>query len=137
MSDVTVKSSIDRPICWLLVSELFPLYLRAKALSVATFVNRITASTIVLTFYSMARAMSFAGYFGFFSLVSLVTFVFVFVSLPETKGKTLEEITVFMHQHANGESGINTKQDSSDTQSAIDIKTKEGIEITQASNPIH
>lgn len=135
------------PICWLLVSELFPLYLRAKALSIATFVNRITASLIVLTFLSMAKAMTFAGYFGFFCVVSFGTFIFVYVSLPETKGKTLEEITKFLDEGASTgpapkettTSEIqSTKLDDDDADIELShVDLTEDVMVSSVTNPVH
>ena len=55
------------PGCWLVASEVFPLVIRAKCMALATVANRVFSSLIASTFLSWAGAMSYAGYFYFFS----------------------------------------------------------------------
>ena len=78
------------PGCWLVASEVFPLVIRAKCMALATVANRVFSSLIASTFLSWAGAMSYAGYFYFFTVLSVVIWATLYVYLPETSGKSLE-----------------------------------------------
>lgn len=80
------------PICWVITSEVFPLRLRAQASALGAVGNRVSSGVIAMSFLSVARAISMAGVFFIFSAVSAVSVGFVHNFVPETKGKTLEEI---------------------------------------------
>lgn len=86
------------PICWVLTTEIFPLRLRAQAMSMGIVINRLSSSIVSLTFLSMARAMTFTGTYCLFTGVSVCSVVFVFFCIPETKGKTLEEVSKFFYR---------------------------------------
>lgn len=82
------------PIPWILCSEIFPNHVRGRAMSVATF-TIWTACYIVAQTFPMLNDSKAIGpgktfwIYGFFSLIGLV---FVAWAVPETKGRTLEEI---------------------------------------------
>ena len=78
------------PGCWLVASEVFPLVIRAKCMALATVANRVFSSLIASTFLSWAGAMTYAGYFYFFTALSVVLWATLYVYLPETSGKSLE-----------------------------------------------
>merc|ERR1719188_528249 len=80
------------PISWLIISEIFPLRVRGSALSIAAITN--FGANIVVTFSTATLMTTFspAGLFGVFLLLALASLLFVAVLVPETKGKTLEEI---------------------------------------------
>ncbi|GLJ29735.1 hypothetical protein SUGI_0586790 [Cryptomeria japonica] len=80
------------PICWVLLSEIFPLRFRAQAASLGVVVNRVASGVISMTFLSLSHSITIAGTFFLFAGVSLLCAVFVYIYIPETKGKTLEEI---------------------------------------------
>ena len=71
---------------------LFPLQVRGFALGVATLVNRATSGTIALTFLSLSAAITPAGAYCLFAALALVACAFTTRCVPETKGKSLEEI---------------------------------------------
>jgi hypothetical protein len=75
---------------WVVVSEVFSLSIRAKAMSVAVLPNRITATIMASTFLSIAHAITWPGFFLLLAGICLVSFVFVYVYLPETAGRSLE-----------------------------------------------
>ena len=81
------------PGCWLVASEVFPLVIRAKCMALATVANRVFSSLIASTFLSWAGAMSYAGYFYFFTVLSVVLWATLYVYLPETSGKSLEAMS--------------------------------------------
>ena len=82
------------PGAWLIPSEVFATTIRAKAMSLATFMNRVTATLISSTFLSVADAMSWAGLFLLLSIVCAIVAIFLYIYLPETKGRSLEDMTI-------------------------------------------
>jgi len=79
------------PICWVLISEIFPNKIRGRAVAVAVVAQWAANYLISSTYPSM---MEFSGAFtyGFYGLMSVISLVFVWKMVPETKGKSLEEI---------------------------------------------
>ena len=57
--------------------------------------NRVTATIMSSTFLSVANAMSWAGFFIMLSLVCLIILGWVFVFVPETKGRPLEDMSQY------------------------------------------
>ncbi|NPU98956.1 MAG: sugar porter family MFS transporter [Candidatus Omnitrophica bacterium] len=82
------------PIPWILCSEIFPNKIRGRAMSIATFTIWSSCYIVALTFPSLNDnpAIGPVLTFWMYGLVSLFTFVFVLTAVPETKGRTLEEI---------------------------------------------
>ena len=80
------------PIPWLVMSEIFPLRARGPASSFATLANWTLAFVVTKTYDSMADTLSIQGVYWFYAGCCFVGFIFVYVLMPETKGKTLEEI---------------------------------------------
>jgi MFS family permease len=83
------------PGAWLIPSEVFAVSIRAKAMSVATFSNRVTATLMAGTFLSTAQAMGWGGFFLFLAIVCLIVLTFVYFMMPETKGRSLEDMSVY------------------------------------------
>ncbi|KAF1890549.1 hypothetical protein Lal_00041344 [Lupinus albus] len=82
------------PICWVLSSEIFPLRLRAQASALGAVGNRVSSGVISMSFLSVSRRITTAGTFFIFGLISCFAVAFVHYCVPETKGKTLEDIEV-------------------------------------------
>lgn len=82
------------PITWVYSSEIFPLKLRAQGASMAVATNRVVSGVISMTFISMYEAITIAGAFFLFAGVATVGWVFFFTMLPETQGRTLEDMEV-------------------------------------------
>jgi MFS family permease len=80
------------PCAMMVASELFPLQVRGFALGVATLINRVTSGTVALTFLSLSHAITPAGAYYLFVALSLCACAFFATKVPETKGKSLEEI---------------------------------------------
>ena len=79
-------------IIWVFVSEIFPNDARAKGQSLGSFIHWIFAAGLTLVF-PMAIANFDAGYiFGFFAVMMILQFLWCTFMMPETKGKTLEQI---------------------------------------------
>ncbi|XP_057456866.1 D-xylose-proton symporter-like 2 [Lotus japonicus] len=80
------------PIGWLMISEIFPLRLRGRGLSIAVLVN-FGANALVTFAFSPLKALLGAGIlFYIFCAIAVASLVFIFFVIPETKGLTLEEI---------------------------------------------
>lgn len=80
------------PISWLMISEIFPLSVRGAALSLAAMVNFGSNIAMTLTQKVLLDALTPSGVFGMYFALSLVSIAFVWAIVPETKGKTLEQI---------------------------------------------
>ena len=83
------------PVAWLIPSEIFPTSIRAKAMSIATFSNRIVATLMASTFLSTSNAIGWAPFFVMLAVVCALVFIFVFFLLPETKGRSLEDMSIY------------------------------------------
>ncbi|CAD6267723.1 unnamed protein product [Miscanthus lutarioriparius] len=80
------------PVIWMYGSEILPLRLRAQGTGVGTAVNRVMSAVVGMTFISMYEAVGMAGTFYIFAALSAAAWVFVYACLPETKGRSLEEM---------------------------------------------
>ncbi|MBA0606058.1 hypothetical protein Godav_018575, partial [Gossypium davidsonii] len=92
LSSVAVFSIGMGPIAWVYSTEIFPLRLRAQGASIGVAVNRVTSGVISMSFISLYEAITIGGAFFLYAGVALVAFFFFFTFLPETQGKTLEEM---------------------------------------------
>lgn len=86
-------------ICWVIISEIFPTKVRGRAMSVATTSLWVFAYLGNQAFPVMQKHIGNAGVFWCFSLMALVNFVYVFRSVPETKGQSLEDIERFWNKN--------------------------------------
>lgn len=80
------------PITWVVLSEIFPNRLRGLAMSVATFALWVASALLVLTFPLLNKAFGASGTFWIYGIICIAGFVYIYCFLPETKGKSLEEI---------------------------------------------
>jgi MFS transporter, SP family, arabinose:H+ symporter len=74
------------------ISEIFPTKIRGRAASIATSMLWTGTLVVTLTFLSLIRALGVGGTFGIYAALSAVAFVFIWKMVPETRGKTLEQI---------------------------------------------
>lgn len=77
---------------WLIISEIFPTKVRGRAASIATSVLWSGALLVTFTFLSLVNTLKLWGTFAIFGVLSFLAFVFVWKAVPETKGRTLEQI---------------------------------------------
>merc|ERR1719359_2459274 len=75
------------PIAWVMISEIFPLQVRSRALTVAVWSNFGSNLLVVATFNSMLSLCSITGLFVLYASISLLALVFINTKVPETKGK--------------------------------------------------
>ncbi len=80
------------PVFWVLVGEIFPTRVRGRAVAMATSAVWIGALTVTFLFPAMLERIGASGAFGIFAAITAVGVVFIWKALPETKGKTLEDI---------------------------------------------
>ncbi|KAL9362491.1 hypothetical protein Peur_045276 [Populus x canadensis] len=93
------------PITWVYSSEIFPLRLRAQGSGLAISVNRLVSGVMSMTFLTISKKITFGGMFFVLSGIMVVATVFFYVFMPETKGKTLEEIGA-LFEDKNAEASI-------------------------------
>jgi sugar porter (SP) family MFS transporter len=80
------------PVMWVIISEIYPERIKAVAMSFSTAISWLCVF-IVVYFAPVIQGSLGLGYlFGIFAVFSFLAFVFVKIWIPETKGKTLEEI---------------------------------------------
>ncbi|HPR33147.1 MAG TPA: D-xylose transporter XylE [Prolixibacteraceae bacterium] len=79
------------PICWVLISEIFPNKIRGRAVAIAV-VAQWAANYLISSTYPAMMEFSGGMTYGFYGLMSVLSFIFVWRMVPETKGKTLEEM---------------------------------------------
>jgi SP family sugar porter-like MFS transporter len=80
------------PVTGVILSEIFPNRIRGVAMSVATFSLWAACFVLTYTFPLLNQFLKAAGTFWIYGCICLLGFIFIFRRLPETKGKSLEEI---------------------------------------------
>lgn len=84
-------------VTWVYLSEIFPNRIRALALSFATFALWIADFLVSYSFPVMIAHMSTSITLGLYAFFCVIAFIYMFINIPETKGKSLEEIeTLFI-----------------------------------------
>ena len=79
-------------VTWVIVSEIFPNKLRSKAMSVSIVSLWMTNFLLILVFPLMLSRLGGAASFLFFDVMCVILLLFIIIKLPETKGKSLEEL---------------------------------------------
>ncbi len=92
LSFIAFFASCIGPVFWTLVSEIFPTRIRGKAVAFASFTQWIFNFLVVLLFPHFLASVGGAKTFLFLALMSLLQWLFTYLYVPETKGKSLEEI---------------------------------------------
>lgn len=80
------------PVTWVVLSEIFPARVRGAAMAVSTFFLWAASFVLTYTFPSLNEAVGAAGAFWLYGAICVAGFLFIRARLPETKGKTLEEL---------------------------------------------
>lgn len=90
------------PMPWTINSEIYPQWARSWCLSAATSVNWLFNLLMSMTFLSLTRAITKFGAFYLYALLASMGFIYFYFVLPETKGKTLEELEdLFANHHSS------------------------------------
>lgn len=80
------------PVTWVILSEIFPNQIRGAAMAIATFALWVGNALLAYFFPIINQAINASGSFWVFAGICITGLIFVWFRLPETKGKTLEEI---------------------------------------------
>lgn len=80
------------PVTWVVLSEIFPNRLRGGMMAIATLALWAASFGLTYTFPLLNNALGAAGTFWLYGIICIAGFLFIRRFLPETKGKTLEEI---------------------------------------------
>jgi sugar porter (SP) family MFS transporter len=80
------------PVTWVVISEIFPNRIRGAAMSVAVSALWIACFLLTFTFPMLNAQLGSANTFWLYGAICVAGFIFIFFKLPETKGKTLEQI---------------------------------------------
>ncbi|EDV23116.1 uncharacterized protein TRIADDRAFT_58068 [Trichoplax adhaerens] len=91
-----VLLGIDKIVTWILISELFPPGIKGRASSVASLTNWLTNFLISFTFLDLSDSIGLSALFFIYGGISFISVGFIVSQVPETKRKTLEEISTDM-----------------------------------------
>ncbi|MBQ5582146.1 MAG: MFS transporter [Bacteroidales bacterium] len=80
------------PVTWVLLSEIFPNKVRGVAMATCTFALWTGCTTLTFSFPSLNESLGTSGTFWIYSGICLIGLIFFLRRLPETKGKSLEQI---------------------------------------------
>jgi SP family galactose:H+ symporter-like MFS transporter len=80
------------PIFWLLISEIYPLKVRGAAMSAVTVTNWALNLVVAVSFLTLVGVLGHAGTFWLYGVIAVAAWIFFYFLVPETKGKTLEQI---------------------------------------------
>jgi SP family sugar porter-like MFS transporter len=80
------------PVTWVVLSEIFPNRMRGTLMSVATFSLWAACFILTYTFPLLNQLLKASGTFWLYGCICILGFIFILRRLPETKGKSLEEI---------------------------------------------
>jgi sugar porter (SP) family MFS transporter len=97
------------PIFWLLIAEIYPLKIRGLAEGTAATFNWASNLVVSLTFLTLIEKLGASSTFFLYALASVLSWLFAYYFVPETKGRTLEQIEAFWrarHHAHQTESGI-------------------------------
>ena len=88
------------PICWVYIAELFPNTIRSQATALAVAFQWIFNFIVSSTFVPMYTWSPFFAY-ALYGVICVIAAIFVWRLVPETKGKTLEDMTHFWRAHSH------------------------------------
>ncbi|WP_031442314.1 sugar porter family MFS transporter [Arenibacter algicola] len=89
------------PIVWVIISEIFPTRIRGLAVSLGSFALMVTGFFITLTNPILIEQIMPSGTFFVYAALTLPAIWFIWKYVPETKGKTLEEIEMYWREGIN------------------------------------
>jgi SP family sugar porter-like MFS transporter len=92
LANVMFYSITLAPLLWVVLSEIFPNRIRGAAMSIAALAHWIGNFSLTFTFPAIKENLGWANNFWLYGLICAFGFIVLYFVLPETKGKTLEEI---------------------------------------------
>ena len=81
------------PVCWVLIAEVFPNTIRGAAVAIAVAFQWIFNWIVSTSFVPLANSMGYWFTYGLYGVICIIAAIFVWKLVPETKGKTLEDMT--------------------------------------------
>ena len=99
---ITAYSISFGPITWILLSEVFPLSLKARAISLGQAVNWTANALVSVTFLDLVHTFTLPAVFTGYLLMSVLSLAFIYFYVPETKNKSLEQISYELRQESPG-----------------------------------
>jgi sugar porter (SP) family MFS transporter len=90
---ITCFAASMGPIAWILVGEVFPLRLRSRGAAAATLGYGISNTLVSLSFLTIIHRIGNASTFGILAFFCVVTLLFTWFIIPETRGRNLESIS--------------------------------------------
>lgn len=82
------------PVTWVILSEIFPNRIRGRMMSIATVALWSACFLLTYTFPILNNWLNASGTFWLYGAICIAGFIFIFIKLPETKGKSLEELEI-------------------------------------------
>ncbi|XP_028775645.1 probable polyol transporter 3 [Neltuma alba] len=82
------------PVTWVYSSEILPLRLRAQGLGICVVVNRIAGVAVIMSFITIYENITMSGTFFMFAGTTVLAWLFYYFFLPETKGRSLEDMEI-------------------------------------------
>lgn len=92
LAAIAVYALTLAPVTWVLLAEIFPNRIRGLAMSIATLALWIACFVLTYTFPILNAGLGAAGSFMLYGIICAAGFIFVVKRVPETKGKSLEEL---------------------------------------------
>ncbi|HET6539019.1 MAG TPA: sugar porter family MFS transporter [Chryseolinea sp.] len=92
LSNVAIYSLTLAPVVWVILSEIFPNRIRGAAMSVAAIALWIGNFSLTFSFPAIKENLGWTNNFWLYGVICAIGFVILYFKLPETKGKTLEQI---------------------------------------------
>jgi predicted MFS family arabinose efflux permease len=80
------------PVTWIVISEIFPARVRSLAVSVSVTTLWLACFLLTYTFPFLNKSLGASGTFWIYACICAFGFFYIYISLPETKGKSLEAI---------------------------------------------
>lgn len=84
------------PVMWVLFSELFPNWIRGLAISFVGLINSAVSFSVQLVFPWEMSTLGNSGTFLIYGVFAVLGLIFILMKVPETKGKSLEELETFL-----------------------------------------
>ena len=89
------------PLVWLMLAEIFPLKMRGFGIGLSVFLLWITNFFVGVSFPSLVAGIGITYTFFLFAVVGVVSFLFVWRMVPETRGRSLEQLEEDFRNHDN------------------------------------
>lgn len=121
---------------WVVVSEVFATSIRAKAMSVAVFPNRVTATIMASSFLSMSRLLTWPGFFLLLAGICLASCLFLYIYLPETKGKSLEQMAVYFAEITGDRSILDAEEKLGKKRAMLKLNAATGGDSLEQNDPV-